>query len=353
MNWILLVALAAGPIDRTPLCRAEFARAEPALALEGFTLDAGQARSAAGSIASVRSFGGDVVLTLEVASLSATTRLIATLPGGRAGLALDAATGLSLTDGGAARASCALAPRAPFRLALATREEAVEVSLDGRPLLAHLFDAPLGGGRFRVEVAGGEVALDALELERLDWWGDQVRFDGDGAARVAALRTRPKSDFSLAAPAPGRIDPVFRIAVAGEPEPLVVRHCGVRPEIAGLALLDQALAYATLFPYLAATLRVGDEQVAGDGPFGPYRIAAADERPVVLEVAALVGIAGEWPTLTLEDVTNEQILDRTVPGGPMGRGIYAELSSDTGELMLTLDLKDRERRRIPIVIQRS
>ncbi|MFH0946500.1 MAG: hypothetical protein V2A76_14995, partial [Planctomycetota bacterium] len=81
--------------------------------------------------------------------------------------------------------------------------------------------------------------------------------------------------------------------------------------------------------------------VESEGPFGPFHL---DRSPALVEVDALLGIVSEWPTLTLWNILEErdQILDRTVPGGPMGRGIWAEVPDDSEKLRLTLEIPGRE-----------
>ncbi|MBI4879835.1 MAG: hypothetical protein HY812_09285 [Planctomycetes bacterium] len=236
-------------------------------------------------------------------------------------------------------------------LSLVARGGAVEASLDGAPLVAYVREDPFAGGPIRVAIRGGRAALDEIAVRRLPW-RDGVELPGETAARAAALAGQPLERFSLLAPLPSRIDPEFRVAVAGEEEPLVARICGVRRTAEDVPLLEQALALLRIRPYLKVRVLLGDEEAPAQalGESGPFVATGAK---VIVEADALVGTCGDWPALTIWDAARERILDRTLPGGPAGRAARAELPPESDRVLVVLTIPGQEALEREIVIRRT
>ena len=348
MNTILIGLLAWLPADRPVLLSESFDDQPAGLEqVEGrFRFEDGQAVGTDGRFVSLRAFSGDLSIEWSLTTAQAGAELLLQLEGERLELVLRPGPDgrVEFRRGGEILRSTPLpcASLLGHRLRLWNRGALLEFMIDDQPLFDYQQAQPLSGGRIGIAVRAGEIRIDRLSIERLPWWGDTIRFEGEGAGRVAALAVRSDTAFALLEPLPSRIDPIFRIAVEGESEPLVVQYCGVRKSAESLPLLEQALALATLKPSLKVRVSEGEPdqttQVAGDGPFGPFTVG---HPKVLVEVDALLGILGAWPTLTLWNVDADRVLDRTVPGGPMGRGIWAEIPEDCTQLRLTLEIPGR------------
>lgn len=312
-----------------------------------FKFKKGQGISTDGHLVSWSAYSGDLRFRVEVAEAAERSQLELSI--GRPQMTCrirheDSMSIELLRDGEQVGTYVADDVSPPYRLSMMNRGGAVELLLNGRPVLVDVREAPLGGAPVELRISGGEIRLEHLALDRLPWWGDTVRFADPSAAssRLPTLRQRPVEEFSLLDPGPARIDPEYRLAVRGEEQPLVVSVCGVRPGAEELPLLTQALALSTVRPYLKVRVTRGEDgpEIPGEGPFGPFDISGPD---VIVEVDALIGIVGEWPTLTLWDRTgDERILDRTVPGGPMGRGVWARVPEESSRLMLVLDVPGQD-----------
>jgi hypothetical protein len=332
--------------------------AEPAglEAVEGrLRYEDGQAIGEDARLVSRRAFSGDLAIEWSVSAAESGAELAVRLEGEQIELRLEygPAGRAELRRNGELLRSAPLPPQATAPLRLVNRGPVLEFLIGDRALFDDQQEQPLAGGRIGLAIRGGEIRIDQLTVERLPWWGDTVQLEGDGAERVAALASRPITEFSLLDPLPARIDPIFRIEVEGESEPLVVRMCGVRESAESLPLLEQALALATIRPYLRVRISEGEPEhaaaVPGEGPFGSFTV---HHPTVLMEVDALVGILDAWPTLTLWNVDADRILDRTVPGGPMGRGIWAEIPEDCSRLRLTLEIPGRESIEHDVVLNR-
>ena len=351
MNAILLWLALLSPGEDPQMLEADFNSAPTALAIAAgdFKFEDGAAVSSQGRLQTRNPVSGDLALSVVVRAAQPGSKLSVSLGGESMllRLCLDESLLATLERKGEILRSQSLPdlPALPCRLQLLNRAGALELRLNGSAILDWQQQRPLAGGIVGVEVTGGEIEIDQISIERLSWWGDTVRFDDDGLDRITGFLALPKEAFSLTGPAPTLIDPIFRISVRGETRPLVVRFCGVRPGAEEIPLLDQALALATIRPFLVVRVSQGEPDnlipVEAEGPFGPYHL---DRSPALVEVDALLGIVSEWPTLTLWDILEERdrILDRTVPGGPMGRGIWAEVSEESVKLRLTLDIPGRE-----------
>ena len=223
---------------------------------------------------------------------------------------------------------------AAFSLRLLVRGRCYELSVDGvaGPFLAEL--QPAAAAPVTVEASGGAVFVDRVRIVRAAW-REEVEIVGADAARLAALEERPLEAFTLLDPPPSRLAPEFRFTVEGEETPVTVRVGGLRRPAAEIPLLEQALAMAGIRPWMSPRVVEGEpgEEVVvrGETPFGPFDVTA--ER-VVVTCDALIGVGAEWPSLTLWDTEKERIIDRTVPGGPMGRGIEREVPDGTTRMKL-------------------
>ncbi|MFH0943663.1 MAG: hypothetical protein V2A76_00540, partial [Planctomycetota bacterium] len=263
MNAILLWLAMLATLDDPQLFEADFNSAPTALtvAAGSFRFEGGAAVSAAGRLQTAAPVAGDLALNVVVKAAEPGSKLLLTLGGEslELGLGMNGETEAILQQKGEVLRSCELPrlPALPFHLRLLSRGGAVELLLNESPCLDWKQELPLCGGTIGIEVKGGEIQIDRISLERLSWWGDTVRFDEDGLDRIAGLLALPKEVFSLTGPAPTLIDPVFRIAVEGEDRPLVVRSCGVRRDAAEIPLLEQALAPATIRPFLVVRVSQG------------------------------------------------------------------------------------------------
>jgi len=239
-----------------------------------------------------------------------------------------------------------------FSLRLLARGRFTELSIDGvaGPFLEGL--QPLPGGVIRVGVDGGAATFDRLRVVRAPW-REEVEVVGADAARIAALEGRPVADFTLLDPPPARLDPEYRLSVDGESTPITIRIAGVRRPASEIPLVEQALALAGVRPWMSPRVLQGapgeEEIVTGETPYGPY--TATHERVVVI-CDALIGVGPEWPSLTLWDTEKERIIDRTVPGGPMGRGIERDLPDGVSQMKLVLARPGRDSIEHEIVVHR-
>ncbi|MFG0319433.1 MAG: hypothetical protein ACF8XB_19340, partial [Planctomycetota bacterium JB042] len=240
-----------------------------------------------------------------------------------------------------------------FAVELKQRGRWFQLFLDGVPGPDAEAAGPLPAGVIRVSVDGGAATLDRARVERLPW-RDEAEIVGADAARIAALADRPLSDFTLLEPPPARVDPEFRIAVAGQPTPIGVRHCGARRDAEEIPLLEQGLALAGIRAWLEPRLLQGAEGaervVEGETPFGPFDVT---EERVVFVCDALLGLTAEWPSLTLWELEKDRIVDRTVPGGPMGRGIECVVPPGVSRLKLVLARPGRPSVAHEIVLRRK
>lgn len=242
---------------------------------------------------------------------------------------------------------------AAFSFRVAVRGRYFQLFVDGTPgpfvEVAH----PLPAGVVRVTVAGGAVSFDRARVSRSPW-RDEVEVLGADAERLARLSSLPLTSFTLLEPLPARVDPEFRVAVAGEPTPITVRQCGTRRDEADVPLLEQALALAGVRVWMAPRLLEGPEGeervVTGETPFGPFTVT---DEPVSFLCDALIGCGREWPSLTLWDVEKDRMIDRTVPGGPMGRGIECRVPPGVTRMKLVLARPGQDSIEHEIVLRRE
>ncbi len=356
MAVILLGLLLALAPDST-LARADFLQD-----LGGFLLVSGEARFENGcavgdafELQSGRLLCGDLAADLALASCAEDGEVALGFGADRIEAALrrgpEAALVLRRGAETLARAALPAEYAGALCLSLAARGGAVEASLDGAPLVAFVQEDPFAGGPIRVAIRGGRAALDEIVVRRLPW-RDGVELQGGAAERAAALAGQPLERFSLLAPLPSRIDPEFRVAVAGETEPLVLRVCGVRRAGDEVALLEQALALLRIRPYLKVRVLLGDEEAPAQalGEFGPFVASGAR---VVVEADALIGTYGDWPALTIWDAARERVLDRTLPGGPAGRAARAEFPPESDRVRVVLTIPGQQPIEHEIVIRRA
>lgn len=232
------------------------------------------------------------------------------------------------------------APKAKaFELRL--RSQAVEVLLDGMPFTFAEFDAPLAGGPISLEVTPTVASrLDSFSIRRLAY-ADRDSVSGLDAERAKRLATLPRESFRLLDTTVTRIDPVFRIAVEGEAEPIVASGRGVRPDETEIPLLDQALALSRIRPWLKFELIDGEAQpddlplVRGDD--GAYRIT---KKPGAIRVRGWCGVIGAWPVLMVSDVTRNRVLARMNPGGPASGEAWALIPAKCDKLRIALVVPD-------------
>ncbi len=342
---LALLAVCASPPD-APLLRSPGPGTLGDFVAEGTVVvgDDG-VRLGKGRLRSARTIDGDLDVRLRVARLSGTPTFTLRLDG-------DLSLTLRLSDppeavlraGGTER-------RAPLlggaEIRLLVRSEAAEVREDGAARVWAVGRRPLNGGWLEVAVEGGGVLLSALDVRRLPF-RDEVDIVGVDDAALRALEDRPREDFRLLDPAPGRIDPVFRLAVAaadgGAETRFEVRVTGLRPPRDEIPLLDQALAYAGIRPYLSCRLLVGpkgkEHEAPGRQRLGPFE-ARNGERAVLL-CRALLGLRGEWASVMLRDPDRDRVLDRIVPGGPASRELWAELAPGTTRVEIVIARPGRE-----------
>lgn len=244
------------------------------------------------------------------------------------------------------------------RLGVWVRGPAVEARADGRPVAASLGARPLGGGRLAIRATAGLVRLQRISLRRLPF-RDAVVLEGADRAALSQWRSLDRSRFSLLEPLPGIVDPVYRVSVSGgEQTPSArfrLRVCGLRPDPKEIPLLDQALAFARIRPYVSCHLRVGEEGrervVLGEGPLGPFHVPEGER--VVFVCRALYGILDEeWPTAYLRDPRADRFLDRVVPAGPATREMWAVLPEELEEVEVVVAAPGEEPWRRTVRIER-
>ncbi len=310
---------------------------------DGARFDADGVVLEGGAIRSPRPVGGDCVV-----------RLRGTWGDGAPALVVDLGQGIRATlapapDGGRVatlegptgtrRAGVGATPA--FAVELRQRGRWFQLFVDGVPGPDAEATGPLPAGVIRVSIDGGAATLDRARVERLAW-RDEAEVVGADDDRIAALAARPLAD------------PEFRIAVAGEPTPITVRHCGARRDAEEIPLLEQGLALAGIRAWLSPRLLQGAEGaervVEGETPFGPFEVS---EERVVFVCDALLGLTAEWPSLTLWELEKDRIVDRTVPGGPMGRGIECVVPPGVSRLKLVLARPGRPSVEHEIVLHRK
>jgi hypothetical protein len=235
---------------------------------------------------------------------------------------------------GAARteANGDLAAGAELRLMI--RSRAVECYLGDAPLAFAEAQAPIGGGRLRIELEGG--GLDDLAVRSLPW-RERDRVTGASPEELAALAGRPLEDFTLVGPRPGRLDPVYRVVVSGREAPFVVHGRGVRRSDSEIPPLEQALALAQVRPWLRLRMLEGrgegEREMASDAASGAFVVG---EAPGIVVVDALCGVLGAPPSLTILDADRDRVLDRVLPGGPAIREAWSTIPRECTQLRVLL-----------------
>lgn len=224
---------------------------------------------------------------------------------------------------------------------LRLRSQAAEVLLDGVPFAFAEFDAPLAGGPISLEVTPAVTTrLDSFSIRRLAF-ADRDSVSGLDAERAKRLATLPRESFRLLDTKVTRIDPLFRIAVEGEAEPIVASGRGIRPDESEIPLLDQALALSRIRPWLKFDLIDGEAQpddlplVRGED--GAYRIT---KKPGAIRVRGWCGVIGAWPVLMVSDLTRNRVLARMNPGGPASGEAWALIPGKCDKLRIALVVPD-------------
>lgn len=231
----------------------------------------------------------------------------------------------------------------PREIVLRVRNVGAEIDIDGVSCAAAAFVAPSGGGVIEIEIAPtAEAFLDSIRVERLPY-ADRDRVTGIDDAKLAELAGQPLQRFKLLEPLPRHLDPIYRIGVEGIAEPIVVHGRGYRSDESPIPLLEQALAFAQIRPWLDFQF------LKGDGGSGAGVIPLAedgktiqiDTPPGTIRLSTLCGILGDWPVLVVLDATRNRVLIRTNPGGPASADVWSTIPKQCQKLRIVLAVPNR------------
>ena len=350
LTSLALTVLLADPL----LLRADFSNADD---LARFEVHDGAAKVTGGAAslpegATLRSaelFAGDIRLDVELA-LAASGRARVGIGRGAVSCELTRGDGelhVTLIDGDVEASAVVAGDRERVHVRLRNRGEAIDVAIDGAVLLEHVRETVIRGGVIDITARSGDVSVDVVLLHRMRF-DDGVEVSGVDEARRSNLATLDPSRFTLLDPSPSRIDPTYLLAVdedgdgAADGALIEIHHDGVRVDD-GIPLLEQALALADIRPYLRWRVLDGADETAPEaagGPWGPYLVT---DLPGMVEVVALTGSPLRWPAVTAYDHTNDRILDRCCPSGPLRRNVISEIPPDCDELRIELIIQGRDK----------
>lgn len=235
------------------------------------------------------------------------------------------------------------AQSSPREIVLRVRNVGAELDVDGVSCAATAFVAPSGGGTLEIELAPTAHAfLDSIRVERLPY-ADRDRVTGIDDAKLAELAGQPLQRFKLLEPLPRHLDPIYRVAVEGLAEPIVVHGRGYRSDESPIPLLEQALAFAQIRPWFDVQFLKGDGgSGAGVIPLSEDgKTVTIDTPPGTIRLSTLCGILGDWPVLVVLDATRNRVLIRTNPGGPASADVWSTIPKQCQKLRIVLSVPNR------------
>lgn len=243
---------------------------------------------------------------------------------------------VTLTQG-ATRIATGSAPGDARTLRLVVRSNAVEAIVNDVSVAFARTALPFSGGT--LSLGATHARVDAIVATRRAWF-DDVRVEDVGAFVRANAADRDPAEFELVGTMPTRIDPVYELRTKGQDVGVRISFCGVRPDATEVPLVEQALAFAQLRPRLAFRVLQGDPLVAGP-TLGDEPVTIPTAALAYVECDVLIGVLAHPPTISVYDVANDELLDRSWVGGPPGRPLATRVPEACTALKYVLVIPGR------------